>query len=174
VRRIYLCGAAAAALMLLLTIVLAGLGSAEPAVARATPTTIASLEGNTSVGAYGGVVAWNDYDATARAWHVVVRRNGQISTTAVPAASEAIEVAVGPGPSGSPILGYRSCIDRCHLVVSAVDGSDPRAVPGTDGASHPTVWGSRVAWVSGAAKVMTSRLSGADRRVLGGVPRRKC
>jgi hypothetical protein len=59
-------------------------------------------------------------------------------------------------------------------VVSALNGSDPQAVPGTQGASHPTIWGDRVAWVSGAAKVMTSLWNGADRRVLGGVPRRKC
>jgi hypothetical protein len=135
---------------------------------------IAVLHGNTAVEAYGGVEAWSDYDAAEGLWHVLVRRDGQISTTSVPSAGKAIEVAVGPGPSGSPVLAYLSCAGKCHLVVSALNGSDPQAVPGTQGASHPTVWGDRVAWVSGAAKVMSSLWNGADRVVLGGAPRRKC
>ncbi len=126
------------------------------------------------VEAYGGVEAWSDYDAAEGLWHVLVRHDGQISTTSVPSANKAIEVAVGPGPSGRPVLAYLSCASKCHLVASALNGSDPQAVPGTQGASHPTVWGDRVAWVSGAAKVMTSLWNGADRRVLGGAPRRKC
>jgi hypothetical protein len=136
--------------------------------------TIAELQGDTTVEAYGGVEAWSDHDPSEGSWHVVVRSDGQISTTSVPAASKAIEVAVGPGPSGSPVLAYLSCASKCHVVVSALNGSDPQVVPGSQGASHPTVWGDRVAWVSGAAKVMTSLWNGAERRVLGGAPRRKC
>lgn len=152
----------------------AGAGYAGTAAAATAPVTIAPLHGNTAVEGYGGVAAWSDYDAADRLWHVVVRRDGQISTPSIPSATKAIEVGVGPGPSGSPVLAYLSCASRCHLVVSAVNGSDPQAVPGTKGASHPTVWGDRVAWVSGAAKVMTSLWNGAGRRVLGGAPRRKC
>jgi hypothetical protein len=59
-------------------------------------------------------------------------------------------------------------------VVSGVDGSAPQTVPGSGGASHPTIWGGRVAWVSSTAKVMISRLNGSDRRTLPGVPHRKC
>jgi hypothetical protein len=151
-----------------------GAGNPGTAVAATGPVTIASLHGNTAVQAYGAVEAWSDYEAADRSWHVVVRRDGQISTPSIPSAKEAIEVAVGPGPSGSPVLAYLSCAGSCHLVVSALNGSDPHAVPGTDGASHPTIWGDRVAWVSGAAKVTTSLVSGAGRRVLGGAPRRKC
>ena len=157
----------------LLTIV-TGAGYPGTAKAGTAPVTIAPLHGNTAVEAYGGVEAWSDYEATDRSWHVVVRSDGQISTPSIPSANKAIEVAVGPGPSGSPVLAYLSCARSCHLVVSALNGSNPRAVPRSDGASHPTIWGDRVAWVSGAAKVMTSSLSGAGRRVLGGAPRRKC
>jgi hypothetical protein len=154
--------------------VLTGAGYHGTALAGTAPVTIAPLHGNTAVEAYGGVEAWSDYEAADRSWHVVVRRDGQISTPSIPSASKAIEVAVGPGPSGSPVLAYLSCARRCHLVVSALNGSDPQAVPGTEGASHPTIWGDRVAWVSGAAKVTTSLWNGAGRRVLGGAPRRKC
>jgi hypothetical protein len=159
---------------LLVAAALVGAGSAGSVAAGAAPVTIEALQGNTVVEAYGGVEAWSDYDAAGGSWHVLVRRDGQISTTSVPSASKAIEVAVGPGPSSRPVLAYLSCASKCHLVVSALNGSNPQAVPGTQGASHPTVWGDRVAWVSGAAKVMTSLWNGAGRRVLGGAPRRKC
>jgi hypothetical protein len=159
---------------LLIAAAVVGAGSAGSAAARVAPVTIAALHGNTVVEAYGGVEAWSDYDAAEGSWHVLVRRDGEISTTSVPPAGKAIEVAVGPGPSGPPVLAYLSCASKCHMVVSALNGSDPQAVPGTQGASHPTVWGDRVAWVSGAAKVTSSLWNGTDRRVLGGAPRRKC
>ncbi len=151
-----------------------GAGSAGSVAAGTAPVTIAALHGNTVVEAYGGIEAWSDYDAAEGAWHVLVRRDGQISRTSVPSAGKAIEVAVGPGPSGRPALAYLSCAGKCRLVVSALNGSDPQTVPGSQNASHPTVWGDRVAWASGAAKVMSSLWNGADRRVLGGAPRRKC
>jgi hypothetical protein len=155
-----------------IAILAAGLGLIAPAAAA--PTTIAVLHGATAVESYGDVQAWSDYEATNRSWHVVVRRDGQISTLPIPSASKAIEVDVGPGPAGAPMLAYVSCTGGCHVVVSSVDGSDPQAVPGSDGASHPTIWGDRVAWVSGKAKVEISRLDGGERRVLPGVPHRKC
>jgi hypothetical protein len=144
------------------------------AAAAAAPTTIAVLGGATAVEAYGGVAVWSDYDTVDRSWHVVVRREGRISTPAIPTAQKAIEVDVGPGPSGAPMLAYVSCASSCHVVVSGVDGSAPRTVPHSDGASHPTIWGERVAWVSGKAKVEISRLDGGERRTLPGVPHRKC
>src|SRR5664280_3355873 len=54
------------------------------ATAIAAATTIAPLHGDTAVAAYGGVAVWSDYEATDRSWHVVVRRNGQISTPPIP------------------------------------------------------------------------------------------
>ena len=81
---------------------------------------------------------------------------------------------LGPGSSGSPLLVYKACPNSCHLVVSGADGSDPRAVPGSDAAREPTIWGDRVAWVRGANQVMTSLLDGSGRRMLSGAPRRLC
>jgi hypothetical protein len=157
-----------------IVILAAGLGLIAPAVAAAAPSTVAVLGGATAVEAYDGVAVWSDYDTTTRSWHVVVRRDGRISTPAIPTAQKAIEVDVGPGPSGAPMLAYASCASTCHVVVSGVDGSAAQTVPGSDGASHPTIWGDRVAWVSGKAKVMISRLDGTQRRALPGVPHRKC
>jgi hypothetical protein len=152
----------------------ASLGLIAPAVAAAAPTTIATLHKSTAVQAYGDVAAWSDYVATDHSWHIVIRRNGQISTLANPTGAKAIEVDVGPNSHGTPTLAYVSCTGGCHVVVSAVDGSDPQTVSGSTGASHPTIWGEHVAWVSGKAKVEISRLNGSGRRQLSGAPRRKC
>jgi hypothetical protein len=158
---------------LLIAILAISLGLIGPAAA-ASPNTVAVLHGATAVEVYGGVAVWSDYDATNRSWQVVVRRDGQLSTPPIPVARKAIEVDVGPGPSGSPMLAYVGCASTCHVVVSSVDGSTPQTVPGSDGASHPTIWGERVAWVHGKTKVMISRLDGGGRRVLAGAPHRKC
>ena len=145
-----------------------------PAGAAAAPTIIATLQKSTAVEAYGDVAVWSEYAATDRAWHIVVRRGGQISTLANPTGTKAIEVDVGPDSHGTPTLAYISCTGGCHVVVSAVDGSDAQTVPGSAGASHPTISGEHVAWVSGNAKVLISRLNGSQRRTLPGAPRRKC
>jgi hypothetical protein len=159
---------------LLIAILGTSVGLIAPAAAAAAPSTIATLHGATAVEAYGDVAAWSDYDPTNRTWHVVIRRNGQIAAPPIPGANKAIEVDVGPNSHGTPTLAYVSCAGGCHVVVSAVDGSDPQTVPGSTGASHPTIWGEHVAWVSGKAKVLISRLDGSGRRELSGVPHRKC
>jgi hypothetical protein len=159
---------------LLITMLGVCLGLLGPVAAMAAPTTIAVLHGPSAVEAYGSVTAWSDYDAAAQSWHVVISRDGAISVPPIPTAKSAIEVDVGPGPSGAPMLAYISCTVECHVVVSSVEGTDPQTVPGSGGASHPTIWGDRVAWVTDKAKVMISRLDGSERRVLAGAPARKC
>jgi hypothetical protein len=146
-----------------MAMLVASVGLVGPAAAVAAPRTIAPLHGDTAVESYGDVAVWGDYDATNRSWHVVVRSDGHISTPSIPAARKAIEVDVGPGPVGSPTLAYVTCTSGCHVVVSRVDGSAPQTVPGSEGASHLTIWGDLVAWVSGKAKVMISRLDGRGR-----------
>jgi TRAP-type mannitol/chloroaromatic compound transport system permease large subunit len=64
------------------------LGLVGSAAAAAAPNTIAVLHGATAVESYGDVAAWSDYDSTERSWHVVVRRDGQISTPPIPSASK--------------------------------------------------------------------------------------
>jgi hypothetical protein len=135
---------------------------------------IAPLHGGTTIESFGDLQVWSDYNAIDKHWHLVLDSDGLISTPPVPAGADTIEADVGPGPSGSPRLVYRVCRSGCHLVVSEVDGSDPRAVPGSDEARDPTIWGDRVVWVKGANQVITSLLDGSGRRMLGGAPRRLC
>ncbi|HEY2719543.1 MAG TPA: hypothetical protein VGI52_07930 [Solirubrobacteraceae bacterium] len=145
-----------------------------PTAAAGAPTTIATLHTSTAVEAYGDVVTWSDYVAAEHSWHIVVQRDGQIATLPRPTAAKAFEVDVGPDAAGVPTLAYVDCAGGCHLVVSAVDGSNPQTVPDSRGASHPTIWGDRVAWVSAGVKVIVSRWNGSERRTLAGAPRRKC
>ncbi|MGH2865109.1 MAG: hypothetical protein ACRDJX_07655 [Solirubrobacteraceae bacterium] len=135
---------------------------------------IAPLHGGTTIESFGDLEVWSDYNATDKSWHLVVDSDGLISTPPIPAATRTIEADVGPGPSGAPLLVYKVCRSGCHLVVSGVDGSDPRTVPGSDAARDPTIWGDRVAWVRDANQVMTSSLDGSGRRMLRGAPRRVC
>ena len=142
--------------------------------AAAAPTLIAPLHGGTTIQSFSDVEVWSDYQAADNSWHLVVDSDGVISTPPIPSATRAIEADVGPGPSGTPLLVHTVCAGGCHLVVSGVDGSDPRWVPGSDAARDPTIWGDRVAWVKGADQVMTSLLDGSRRRVLRGAPRKVC
>lgn len=157
-----------------IAVIVASAAAGVSAVAAAAPTAVAPLHGNTAVATYAGVQAWTDLDATSGLWHIVVRRNGRISTPAIAAAKAPIGVDVGPGASGLPMLAYTSCTTTCRVVISGLDGSSPRTVPGSQNASQPAIWGKRVAWVSGAAAVTTSLADGSGRRVLGGAPHTKC
>jgi hypothetical protein len=148
---------------------------AAAAPAAAAPATVAPLHGETAaVRAFGGVEAWSDLDPSDKQWHVMVRSAGQVTRPPIAAAKDPIAVDVGLGADGTPVLAYVRCTDACRVVVAGVDGGAPRTVPGSAGASAPTVWDNRVAWVRGRATVMTSTLTGGNRMVLPGAPRRKC
>ena len=140
-----------------------------------TPTTIATLHGENQVHAWNDVQTWTDRRPEERRWRVVVRSAGQISTPpAIPADTERLAVDVGPGRDGTPTLAFVSCTDLCRVVVSRLDGSGARTVSGSEGASAPTIWGSRVAWVRGDETVMTRDLTSGKTTRLPGVPQRKC
>ncbi|HEV3047348.1 MAG TPA: hypothetical protein VGY13_08305 [Solirubrobacteraceae bacterium] len=159
---------------LLVAAALAGVGLAGVAPSVAGPVTVAPLHGATAIAAYGEVAVWSDHEATSRSWHLVVRSDGRLSTPSVPSAPKAIEADVGPDAAGVPTLAYVSCASDCDVVISNLDGSDPRTVPGSQRASHPSIWGDRVAWVRARNTVLISRWNGIGRRVLGGAPARKC
>jgi hypothetical protein len=153
------------------------------------PTLIAALNGEpepeqqqhgpfkpyySGIAASGTLLVWSDWQPGDRRWHLIMRRSGQISVLPTPTGSRAIEPALGPGPSGQPMLAYVACSPSCQLFIANADGSDPHAVPGSVGASRPTIWGENVAWRLGTTRIVTSRLNGSARRTLAGVPRRKC
>jgi hypothetical protein len=138
------------------------------------PVPLAPLSAATAVSVFGDLAAWSAYEPATKLWRVALRRGDHTTILSAPAERSKIEVDVGPGPSGAPVLAYSACPGSCDVVVSQVDGSRPRAVPGSSGASHPVVWDDRVAWVRGADQVMSSLISGRGRVRIGGAPRRKC
>ena len=151
------------------------LAASAGAQAATGATKIAEVRGWNSVRAWNGVQAWTTFSSTDRRWHVVVRRNGQTSTPpAVPAGGARLEVDVGPGRDGKPALAFVRCAAVCRVVVSDLDGRHAQTVAGSEGASSPTIWGSRVAWVRGDATVLTRRMGTAGITRLPGAPRRKC
>ncbi|HEY5196015.1 MAG TPA: hypothetical protein VIJ51_03205 [Solirubrobacteraceae bacterium] len=94
------------------------------------PTEVAPLLSDTGVAAYAGVEVWSAYDPGKRSWHLVVRRNGKLSTPAIPTAKQPIEVDVGPNATHTPTLAYVNCTHNCHVVISGLDGSARQTVPG--------------------------------------------
>ncbi|MGH2943829.1 MAG: hypothetical protein ACRDLN_13750, partial [Solirubrobacteraceae bacterium] len=124
----------------------AAAAAATAAPAAAAPTPIAELHGATAVRAFAGVQTWNDHDAAAGQWRVMVRSGGRVFAPSIPPSPDPIEVDVGPRSDGLPVLAYVDCARGCRVVVARIDGSTPQVVPGSAGASHPTVWGRRVAW----------------------------
>lgn len=159
----------------------AGTGAAAQLVtptsakAATAPTKIADVRGWNSVRAFNGVQAWTTFSSVDRRWHVVVRRNGRTTLPAgIPAGDRRLEVDVGPGRDGKPALAFLRCATVCRVVVSDLGGRRAQTVAGSERASSPTIWGSRVAWVFGRATVMTRRFGAAGVTRLPGAPRRKC
>ncbi len=166
---------------------LAILATAPYAWGSGHPTLIAALDGEpeseqpsrtfkpyySAIAAAGTLLVWSDWEPGDRRWHLIERRAGRIAVLPTPTSSRSIELALGP-VSGRPMLAYVACSPSCRLFVANADGSGPREVPGTLGASRPTIWGDNVAWRMGTTRIVTSRLDGSARRTLAGVPRRKC
>lgn len=168
-RRLWLVGVLAGAALL------AAGGRTEAQAGVRAATTIATVHSETDVRAWNGVQAWTDYNSADERWHVVVRSAGQIAIpAAIPAGTQRPKVDVGPGPDGTPTLVFVSCTDACRVVISGVNGARARTVPGSAGASSPTIWGSRVAWLRGKNTVLTRRLGAPGTTRLAGVPRRIC
>lgn len=166
---------------------LALLATAAYASGSGHPTLIAALDGEpeseqpsstfkpyySGIAALGTLLVWSDWESGDRRWHLIERHAGRTAVLPMPTSSRTIELALGP-VGGRPMLAYVACSPSCRLFVANADGSDPREVPGTLGASRPAIWGDNVAWRMGTRRIVTSRLDGSARRTLAGVPRRKC
>jgi hypothetical protein len=147
---------------------------AAPAAAPAMPTTIATLHGQSPVRAFGGVQVWTDFSTDDMRWHVFVRRGGAISAPAIAPGGGRLTADVGPGPDGKPMLAYIACAGSCHVVLSNLDGTNARAVPGSDRATSVSIDRSHVAWVRGQNTVMVRDLKARRTTRVPGAPRLKC
>jgi len=56
--------------------------------------------------AYGDVIAWSSYDAVSGRYRLRLRRAGRLLEPAVAPAPDDLDVDVGPGPDGAPLVVY--------------------------------------------------------------------
>jgi hypothetical protein len=169
-------------LFLALSALLAGVASVGSAATAATrPKHIATLhegelwkERDTDVRSYSNVTTWTDYEPADGLFHLVVRSSSGSVVLPTPTSTRPIEADVGPGPSGAPMLAYVDCAAACELFLANFDGSGARSVPGSRGASLPTIWANNVAWRLGTTHIVTSRLDGSGQRRRVGTPPRRC
>ena len=56
--------------------------------------------------AYGDVIAWSSYDTVAKTYSLRLLRGGQPVAPAVAASAKPLDLDVGPGPDGAPVVVY--------------------------------------------------------------------
>jgi hypothetical protein len=59
-----------------------------------------------SADAYGEVIAWSSYDVLAKTFHLELLRGGQAITPAIATSPTPVDLDVGPGPDGAPLVVY--------------------------------------------------------------------
>ena len=88
--------------------------TAAAALAPATPAGaddyVASLARDTPIAAYGGALAWSDYDTATNRYRLVVAARGAAPAAApIPPARRAFDVSLGPDPANRPVALYTRC-----------------------------------------------------------------
>jgi hypothetical protein len=125
---------------------------AASAAARADDV-VAAVPRDTPIAAYGGVVAWSDYDAATGSYRLVVRRGEQVVPLPVPAARRPFDVSLGPDAHGRVVALYTRCraaAHGCDIYRYALEAARERRLavssPTADEA-WPVQWRDRVAFV---------------------------
>ena len=114
--------------------------------APAASTTIAPVLGQNPVRAYAGAGMDGLRHATsAGTWSCATA--GGSRTAGDPARRRAADGRRRPRARRQPMLAYVGCNGTCRVVLSDLDGTNPRTVPGSEHARSVSISGSRVAWV---------------------------
>lgn len=79
-----------------------------PAVASADDA-VAELTRATPIAAYGGALAWSDYDAATQRYRLVVRRGDVSSPARARTSARAFDVSLGPDVRGRVVALYTRC-----------------------------------------------------------------
>ena len=116
----------------------------------------------TSISSYGGWAAWSRYDATHRAFQLMVRNaNGEVSPVSIAESPQPFEVSLGPLPSGGVGAVYPRCVNAveregCRLERLAIESSGAAekrlAVPGGGSLFRPALWKGAVAFLRAVPK----------------------
>ena len=156
---------------------------------------LAPLAKKSPVSAYGGVVAWSEYDPTSERFHLVVRSGGRTRRLPVRPRVVAFDVDLGPGPKGEVTAVYSRCSDdipaemggwphdgpanglRCDVYRVRVDGGRERRIDAVSrrrtSESLPSLWRNRLVYARGRSLsrpriLVTDLRSGRTRELPGG------
>jgi len=116
--------------------------------------------------AFGDVIAWSAYDADARVYRLRVSRGGVVTTPAVDASPGELQLDVGPGPDGAPLVVYSRRGDIFQYD-PATGLEQPLAEVNTPGTElHPSIHRSGLGFVRrvGAKPVLYLRRGGDTKR----------
>jgi hypothetical protein len=70
---------------------------------------VATLSRDTPIAAFGGVVAWSDYDAPTARYQLVIRRGDRARRAPIAGATQPFDVSLGPDARGRVVALYTRC-----------------------------------------------------------------
>lgn len=119
---------------LVLTTLAALLLLAPPAAAAEE---LAVAPGRIVADAYGGRVAWAQYDPSAKQWRLVEHRSGRVRRLPVNGFEEPVRIDLGPGPDGGVVAVYAR---EGRLFLFDFDTRKERFLVEFGAGSLPSVW----------------------------------
>jgi hypothetical protein len=140
---------------------------AAPSLASADDV-VASLTRGTPISAYGGALAWSEYDAASDRYALVVQRGGRTARAPIANAARPFDVSLGPDARGRIVALYTRCrraTTGCDVYRYDVASGRERRVaavssPDSDEA-WPAQWRGRLTFVR---RARTYVMSGYDHR----------
>jgi hypothetical protein len=115
---------------------------------------VAELPRDTPISAYGGLVAWSDYDAATRRYRLVIRHGDQSAPAPIAVSRRAFDVSLGPDARGRVVALYTRCRTAnrgCDVYRYEVQARRERKVLGvsspTNDEAWPVQWRDRLAFV---------------------------
>lgn len=85
------------------------LASSNASAQQTADQTLATLTRPSPVSAYGGVLAWSDYNAAIGRYRLITQTGPEVAAVPVATRTVPFDVDVGPDASGRPVLLYSRC-----------------------------------------------------------------
>jgi hypothetical protein len=127
---------------------------------------VAQLPRDTPIAAYGGVVAWSDYDAVAGRYRLVIQRGEHAARAPIAGSRRAFDVSLGPDARGRVVALYTRCGTAghgCDVYRYDVGARRERKVASVSSAARdeawPVQWRDRLAFVRRARAYVVDGLS---------------
>lgn len=149
--------------------------------ASAADTVVAHLQRPSLIRSYADIQVFSAFEDGA--YHLAIRRNGQIELVPIPPSHMPFDVDIGSDGKGRPQLVYSRCNPGCDLFRLSLAGGTEQPLRGANTAANefaPTLWKGRIAFARARKgrdrAVVFTRALVAPRtrpsRLLPGVPRR--